>query len=55
MPYNVQKRGEKWAVVNTETGDVKGTHTSRQKAIRQMNLLRGVEHGWEPTGKPARK
>ena len=51
MPYSVQKRGDKWAVVNTDTGDVKGTHASREKATRQINLLRGVEHGWEPTGK----
>ncbi len=55
MPYSVYKRGEKWVVINTETKDVKGTHDSKVKAIRQINLLRGVEHGWEPTGKKARK
>jgi len=55
MPYDVQKRGEKWVVINTETGDVKGTHDSRIKAQRQINLLRGIEAGWTPTGAKARK
>lgn len=55
MPYAVQKRGEKWVVINTETKDVKGTHDSEIKAQRQINLLRAVEEGWEPTGAKARK
>jgi hypothetical protein len=55
MPYAIRKRGKKWAVVNTETGKVKGTHDSKSKAQKQINLLRGVEHGWHPTGAPARK
>jgi len=54
MPYAIQKRGKRWAVVNTATGKVKGRHDSKAKAQRQMNLLRGVEHGWKPTGKKAR-
>ena len=29
--------------------------TTRAKAQAQLNLLRGIEHGWKPTGKPARK
>jgi len=55
MPYAIRKRDSKFAVVNTETGKVKGTHATKEKAQRQVNLLRGVEHGWKPTGKPARK
>ncbi len=55
MPYAVRRRGAKWIVVNKQTGDVKGTHDTRKKALRQVNLLRGVEHGWKPTGAPARK
>lgn len=55
MPYDIEKRGEKWVVFNTETKDVKGRHDSRIKAQRQINLLRGIEKGWEPTGKKARK
>ena len=55
MPYSLRKRDGKWAVVNTDTGNVKGTHESKPKATRQLNLLRAVKHGWRPTGKPARK
>lgn len=51
MPYAIRKRsGSKpWAVVNTDTGDVKGTHASQEAAQRQINLLSGVEHGWKPS------
>lgn len=55
MPYAMEQRGKKWVVFNTETKDVKGTHDSKIKAQRQINLLRAVEHGWEPTGAKARK
>ena len=55
MPYSIRKSDDKFKVVNKETGKVKGTHASRAKAQKQVNLLRGVEHGWVPTGKPARK
>lgn len=55
MPYAVRKRGTKFVVINKNTGKVKGTHTSKIKAERQMRLLYGVEHGWKPTGKKARK
>jgi len=55
MPYKIRPSGNKWKVVNTETKKVKGTHATRAKAQRQVNLLRGVEHGWKPTGKKARK
>jgi hypothetical protein len=40
--------------VSTPHG-VKAKHTTKAKAKRQANLLRGVEHGWKPTGKKARK
>lgn len=56
MPYAIRKRDTKFIVINTETNKVKGTHTSRIKAQRQINLLRGIEKGdWKPTGKKARK
>jgi len=55
VPYAIEKRGDKFVVINTETKDVKGRHPTRIKAQRQINLLRGIEQGWEPTGKPARK
>jgi hypothetical protein len=54
MPYVVRKRGTRYAVVNKATGKTKGTHASKAAAQRQVNLLRGVEHGWKPTGKLAR-
>jgi len=54
MPYAIEKRGNKWVVFNKETGDVKGRHDSKPKAQSQINLLRAVEHGWQPTGKPVK-
>lgn len=36
-------------------GGVKAKRTTKTKAKRQARLLRGVEHGWKPTGKPARR
>jgi len=36
-------------------GGVKAKHTTKAKAKKQANLLRGVEHGWVPTGAKAKK
>lgn len=36
-------------------GGTKAKKTTLKKAKAQANLLRGVEHGWKPTGKPARR
>jgi len=36
-------------------GGVKAKRTTKRKAELQKRLLQGVEHGWKPTGKPARK
>ena len=56
MPYRVEKRGNVWVTINTETGKVKGTHDSKIKAQRQMRLLYGIESGeWKPTGKKTQK
>jgi hypothetical protein len=54
MPYSIRKRGSAYEVVNTETGEVKAAHTSRQNAKRQVRLLNAVKHGFKPTGRPAR-
>jgi len=35
-------------------GKVTARKTSKKRAQSQLNLLRGVEHGWKPTGAPAR-
>ena len=39
----------------THGGKVSAKRTTAAKAKRQANLLRGIKHGWKPTGKPARK
>lgn len=48
MPYKTKKIDNKFEVVNTETGKVHSKGTTKKKAQKQMNLLRGVEHGWKP-------
>jgi len=35
-------------------GEHRATAKSPARAKRMVNLLRGVEHGWKPTGQPAR-
>ena len=35
-------------------GKTTAKRTTKKKAQSQLNLLRAVEHGWKPTGKPAR-
>jgi hypothetical protein len=55
VPYAIEKRGNKWVVINTETKAVKGTHDSEIKAERQRRLLEGIEHGWKPSGAKAKK
>ena len=50
MPYAIRRKGTRYQVVNSETGEVKAESTSRAKAERQIRLLRGIEHGWTPTG-----
>jgi hypothetical protein len=40
--------------VSTPHG-TKAKNTTKEKAEAQRNLLNAVEHGWKPTGKPARK
>jgi hypothetical protein len=49
-PYEILSKGEKYVVRNMETGHTKGIHASRRKALRQLRLLEGIEHGWRPTG-----
>ena len=36
-------------------GGVKAKGTTPAKAKRQANLLRGIEHGFKPTGKKAKR
>ena len=52
MPVKIKKvDGYK---VSTPHG-TKAKSTTKKKAEAQKNLLNTVEHGWKPTGKPARK
>lgn len=48
MPYEMIKHGTGWAVKNKENGKVHSKHTTRQMAMAQIRLLRGVDHGWKP-------
>ena len=50
MPYSVRKQGNRWITYNTETGDIKGTHDSKEKAEKQRRLLYMVKAGGTPTG-----
>ena len=46
MPYKAVQNGENYDVVNTETDEVKATHTppdAKEKAERQIKLLHEVE------------
>ena len=54
MPVKIKKTRKGKYQVSTP-GGVKAKGTTKAKARRQGNLLRGVEHGWKPTGKKARK
>jgi len=51
MPY---KRKGKTILHKKDGWSKKQTAKSVPKAKRAMNLLRGIEHGWTPTGKKAR-
>ena len=48
MPYAIRKKGSKWLVINKDTGKLKGTHDSKEKAQAQIRLLQGIEHGMKP-------
>ena len=53
MPVKVNKTDGKYKV--THGGKVSAKGTTKAKAESQARLLRGVEHGWKPTGKKATK
>jgi len=52
MPVKISKVKGGYRV-STPHG-TKAKHTTKAKAKRQRNLLNAVEHGWRPTGSPAR-
>jgi hypothetical protein len=52
MPYKMHKVKGGYSV--TSPHGKKAKKTTKRKAQAQMNLLRGIKHGWHPTGKKAR-
>lgn len=48
MPYIIRKVGRKYKVVNKRTKRVIGTHATKDKAEKQINLLHAIDHGWKP-------
>lgn len=49
MPYEVKPNGDKFEVVNSDTGEVKAEHTTKEKAEAQVRLLHAIENdpNWE--------
>ena len=45
VPYSIRKSGNKYLTVKKDTGEVVGTHDSREKAIKQIVAIRIHEHG----------
>lgn len=39
MPFSKEKRDDKWVVINSDSGDVKGTHDSESEADAQLAAL----------------
>jgi len=39
MPWDISKEGSKYVVRNQETGRLIGTHTTKEKAVKQLRLL----------------
>ena len=43
MQYAIRTRGEKYQVINTRSGQVKGTHPTKAKATNQLRVLYLIE------------
>ena len=54
MPVRISRTSKGGYRVSTP-GGVKAKNTTRTKAQRQSNLLHGIDKGWKPTGRKARK
>lgn len=53
MPVTIKPKGQRGYTVITPSG-VKSKNTTKEKAERQKRLLNAIDHGWKPTGKPAK-
>ena len=49
MPYSMKKQPGGAYNVRSPYG-VKGRNMTKENAMRQTRLLRGVGHGWKPSG-----
>lgn len=49
MPYEVRKNGDKYEVINKDSGEVKASHATEVNAKRQVRLLEAIENdpGWK--------
>ncbi len=54
MPWNIQRAGSKYEVVNSETGRVVGTHPSRANAQEQLAALNANVHESDKAAQPVR-
>jgi len=57
MPVTVRKGSgsRPWKIVEKASGKVVGSSKSKANAQRSANARNAARHGWEPTGKKARK
>jgi hypothetical protein len=39
MPWKIVKSGNKWKVVSKTSGKTKGTHETREEALKQLRAL----------------
>jgi len=53
MPYKIEKRGDKYAIVKKDTGKVVGTSDTREKAEASARARMAGHHGWKPTRRKA--
>lgn len=47
MPYKVEEKDGKYAVINADTGEVKAVHEQKADAERQVRLLHEIEKDGE--------
>lgn len=48
MPYRIEKRGKKYAIINKDRNEVVGYSDTREKAEASIRARLAGEHGWRP-------
>ncbi len=51
MPYKIIKSGNKFKIINKDTGKTVGTSDTKAKAEASVRARFAGEHGWKPTKK----